>query len=90
VAKNRVLETKAQQRAGKPINSCTFEPFRYPIVSKFHPFPVFLVEDRKESTTSPPRNDINLDMLIGLSESSLSGLFSEVSLIRDNQGRETV
>jgi hypothetical protein len=29
-------------------------------------------------------------MLIGLSESSLSGLFSEVSLIRDNQGRETV
>ena len=37
-----------------------------------------------------PRNDINLDMLIWLSESSLSGLFSEVSLIRDNQGRETV
>jgi hypothetical protein len=29
-------------------------------------------------------------MLIWLSESSLSGLFSEVSLIRDNQGRETV
>jgi hypothetical protein len=29
------------------------------------------------------RNDINLDMLIWLSESSLS-------LIRDNQGRETV
>ena len=27
-------------------------------------------------------------MLIWLSESSLSGLFSEVSLIRDNQGRE--
>ena len=36
------------------------------------------------------RNDINLDMLIWLSESSLSGLFSEVSLIRDNQRRETV
>jgi hypothetical protein len=27
-------------------------------------------------------------MLISLSESSLSGLFAEVSLIRDNQGRE--
>ena len=34
------------------------------------------------------RNDINLDMLIWLSESRLSDLFSEVSLIRDNQGRE--
>ena len=34
------------------------------------------------------RNDINLDMLIWLSESSLSDLFSEVSLIRDNQVRE--
>ncbi len=34
------------------------------------------------------RNDIKLDMLIWLSESSLSGLFSEVSLIRDNHGRE--
>jgi hypothetical protein len=34
------------------------------------------------------RNDINLDMLIWLSESRLPGLFSEVSLIRDNQGRE--
>ncbi len=30
-----------------------------------------------------PRNDINLDMLIWLSESSLSVLFSEVSQIRD-------
>ncbi len=37
VAKNRVLETKPQQGAGKPINLCTFEQFRYPIVSKFHP-----------------------------------------------------
>jgi len=37
-----------------------------------------------------PRHDINLDMLIWLSESSLSVWFSEVSLIRDNQGRETV
>ncbi len=34
------------------------------------------------------RNDINLDILIWLSESSLSGFFSEVSLIRDNQVRE--
>ncbi len=37
MVKNRVLETKPQQGAGKPINLCTFEPFRYPIVSKFHP-----------------------------------------------------
>jgi hypothetical protein len=36
------------------------------------------------------RYDINLDMLIWLSESSLWGWFSEISLIRDNQGRETV
>jgi hypothetical protein len=36
------------------------------------------------------RHDINRDMLIWLSESSLAGWFSEVSLIRDNQGRETV
>jgi hypothetical protein len=41
-----------------------------------------------DTRTSCPRNDINLDMLIWLSESNLSGLFSEVSLIRDNQGRE--
>ena len=33
----------------------------------------------------PPRHDINLDMLIWLSESSLGDWFSEVSLIRDNQ-----
>jgi hypothetical protein len=33
---------------------------------------------------------VNLDMLIWLSESFLSDLFSKVSLIRDNQGRETV
>jgi hypothetical protein len=32
------------------------------------------------------RNDINLEMLIWLSESILSDLFFEVSLIRDNQG----
>ena len=32
-----MLETKPQQGAGKPINLCTFEPFRYSIVSKFHP-----------------------------------------------------
>jgi hypothetical protein len=43
-----------------------------------------------DSCPSFARHDINLDMLIWLSESSLSGLFSEVSLIRDNQGRETV
>ncbi len=36
------------------------------------------------------RQHINLDMMIWLSESSLSSWFSEVSLIRDNQGRETV
>ncbi len=36
------------------------------------------------------RNDINLDILIWLSELRLSSKFSEVSLIRDNQGRETV
>ncbi len=36
------------------------------------------------------RTHINLDMLIWSSESSLSVYFSEVSLIRDNQGKETV
>ena len=36
------------------------------------------------------RTHINLDMLIWFSESCLSGWFSEVSLIRDNQGMETV
>ena len=36
------------------------------------------------------RVSIKVDLLIWISESSLLGWFSEVSLIRDNQGRETV
>ncbi len=40
--------------------------------------------------TNLTRHDINLDMLISLSESSLADWFSEVSPIRDNEGRGTV
>ncbi len=43
---------------------------------------------KADSTEWRTRNDIKLDMLIWLSESILSGLFSEVSLILDNQVRE--
>ena len=49
-----------------------------------------LFSSRRTMYVSKNKECINLDMLIWLSESSLSGLFSEVLLIRDNQGRETV